>query len=92
MAALVKKATKLIKQGKLNAIEPVKKHKANWPSAEEAEEAELCPLDAELKDFNYKDLGQMDLHGESDEEKEEGEEEGEMDISASEEVSDEVSV
>jgi len=88
LAALVKKATLLIKQGELNAIEPVKKRKVNWPSAEEKEEAELCALDAELKDFNYEDLDQMDLQGESDEEKEEGE----VEASMSEEVSDEVSV
>jgi len=40
----------------------VKKHKAKWPSKEE----ELFVLDAELKDFNYKDLDKMDLKGESD--------------------------
>jgi len=88
LAALVKKATQLIKQGELNAIEPVKKLKVNWPSTEEKEEAELCALDAELKDFNYEDLNQMHLQGESDEEKEEGE----VEASMSEEVSDEVSV
>jgi len=69
LAALVKKATRLIKQGKLNAIEPVKKRKVKWPSKKE----ELCALDAELKDFNYEDLDKMDLKGESDEEKEDGE-------------------
>ena len=88
LAALVKKVTQLIKQGKLNAIEPVKKRKVNWPSAEEKEEALLCALDAELKDFNCQDLDQMDLQGESDEEKEEGE----VEASMSEEVSDEVSI
>jgi len=56
LAALVKKATQLIKQGKLNAVEPVKKCKVNWPSTEEKEEAELWALDAELKDFNCEDL------------------------------------
>jgi len=84
LAALIKKATEVIKKGELNAIEPVKKRKVNWPSAEE----ELCALDVELKDFNYKDLNKMDLKGESKDEKEEGE----LDLSASEEVSDEVSV
>ena len=57
LAALIKKATEVIKQGKLNAIEPVKKRKVKWPSEEE----ELCALDAELKDFNYEDLDKMDL-------------------------------
>jgi len=88
LATLVKKATQLIKQGELNDIEPVKKRKVNWPSAEETEEAEICALDAELKDFNYEDLDQIDLQGESDEEKEDGE----VEASMSEEVSDEVSV
>jgi len=64
LVALVKKATELIKQGELNATVPVKKRKVKWPSEEE----ELCTLDAELKDFNYKDLDKMDLKGESDEE------------------------
>jgi len=76
--------TEVIKKSELNAIEPVKKRKVNWPSKEE----ELCALDAKLKDFNYEDLDKMDLKGESEEEKEEGE----MDLSALEEVSDEVSV
>jgi len=49
---------------------------------------ELCTLDAELKDFNYEDMDKMDLKGESEDEHEEGE----IDLSASEEVSDEVSV
>jgi len=84
LATLIKKATKVIKKSELNAIEPVKKGKVNWPSEEE----ELCALDAELKDFNYEDLDKMDLKGESEDEKEEGE----MDLSASEEVSDKVSV
>jgi len=44
LAALIKKATELIKKGKLNAIGPMKKHKVKWPSKEE----ELCALDAEL--------------------------------------------
>jgi len=86
LAALVKKATQLIKQGKLIAFKPVKKRKVNWPSAEE--EAELCALNAELKDFNCEDLDQMDLNGESKEEKEEGE----VEASTWEEVSEEVSV
>jgi len=41
-----------IKKSELNAIEPVKKRKVNWPSEEE----ELCALDTELKDFNYEDM------------------------------------
>jgi len=84
LATLIKKATEVIKKSELNVIEPVKKRKVNWPSEEE----ELCALDAELKDFNYEDLDKMDLKGESEDEKEEGE----LDLSASEEVSDEVSV
>jgi len=74
----------VIKKSKLNAVEPVKKHKVKWPSEEE----ERCALDSELKDFNCEDLDKMDLNGESEDEKEEGE----MDLSASEEVSNEVSV
>jgi len=84
LATLIKKATKVIKKSELNAIEPVKKCKVNWPNEEE----ELCALDAELKDFNYKDLDKMDHQEESKDKKEEGE----IDLSASEEVSDEVSV
>jgi len=79
LAALIKKATEVIKKSELNAVEPVKKCKVKWPSEEE----ELCALDAELKDFNYKDMDKMDLTKK---------EEGEIDLSASEEVSDEVSV
>jgi len=82
---LIKKVTEVIKKSKLNAIEPVKKRKVKWPSEEEEE---LCALDAELKDFNCEDLDKMDLKGESEDKKEEGE----LDLSASEEVSDEVSV
>jgi len=81
---LIKKAAKVIKKSKLNAIEPVKKRKVKWPSKEE----ERCALDAELKDFNYEDLDKMDLKGESDEEKEDGE----LDISMSDEISNEVTV
>jgi len=84
LAALIKKATEVIKKSELNAIEPVKKRKVKWPSKEE----ELCALDAELKDFNYEDMDKMDLKGESEDEQEEGE----IDLSTSEEVSDEVSV
>jgi len=84
LTALVKKATQLIKQGKLNAVEPMKKRKVKWPSKEE----ELCTLDAELKDFNYEDLDKIDLKGESNEEKEDGE----LDVSMSNEISDEVTV
>jgi len=83
LAALVKKVTQLIKQGELNAVEPVKKRKVNWPSEEEAE---LCTLDAELKDFNYEDIDQMDLKGEPKEEKEDGE----VDVSMLDEISDEL--
>jgi len=68
-AALIKKATEVIKKSELNAIEPVKKRKVKWPSEEE----ELCTLDAKFKDFNNKDLNEMDLKGESEDEKEEGE-------------------
>jgi len=85
LATLVKKATQLIKQSELNAIEPVKKRKVNWPSEEEEE---LCALDAELKDFNYECLDKMDLKGESDEEKEDGE----LDVSMLDEISDKVTV
>jgi len=84
LAALIKKATEVIKKSELNAVEPVKKRKVNWPSKEE----ELCALDAELKDFNCEDLDKMDLKEESEDKKEERE----MDLSASKEVSDEVSV
>jgi len=84
LAALVKKATQMIKQGELNAVEPVKKHKVKRPSEEE----ELCALDAKLKNFNYKDLDKMDLKGGSNKEKEDGE----LDISISDEISDEVTV
>jgi len=52
LAALIKKATEVIKKSELNAIEPVKKRKVKWPSEEE----ELCALDSELKDFNYEDM------------------------------------
>jgi len=83
-AALVKKVAQLIKQGKLNAIEPVKKRKVTWPSEEE----ELCALDAKLKDFNCEDLNKMDLKGESDKEKEDEE----LDVSMSDEISNEVTV
>jgi len=60
LAALVKKATQLIKQQELNAIEltrkvePVKKRKVKWPSTEDLKEEQvLDSFDAELKDFNY---------------------------------------
>jgi len=84
LAALIKKATEANKQGKLNAIEPMRKRTVKWPSKEE----ELCALNAELKDSNYKELDKMDLKGESEDEKEEGE----LDLSTSEEVSDKVTV
>jgi len=95
LAALVKKATQLIKQQELNAVEltrkvkPVKKHKVNWPSAEDLKEEQvLDSFDAQLKDFNCGDLEQLDLKEGSDDEKEDGE----MDASVSDELSDEVSV
>jgi len=91
LATLVKKATQLIKQQKLNVIESEKKiEPVKCPSKEEEkqEEQELCAFDAKLKDFNYGDLDKLDLKEESHEEKEDGE----MDISISDEVSDEVSV
>jgi len=84
LATLIKKATEVLKQGKLNAIEPVKKRKVKWPSKEE----ELCALDAELKDFNYEDLDKMDLKGEFDE----GKEDWELDVSMSDEISEEVTI
>jgi len=84
LVALIKKVTEVIKQGELNAIEPVKKRKVKWPSEEE----EICALDAELNDFNYKDLDKMDVKEESEEEKEDGE----LDLSMSDEISDEVAV
>jgi len=68
LAALVKKATQLIKQQELNAIEltrkvePIKKRKVKWPSAEDLKEEQvLDSFDAELKDFNYGNLEQLDL-------------------------------
>jgi len=53
LAALVKKATELLKKSELNAIGPVKKCKVNWPSEEEEEEEqeqeqELCALRSAL--------------------------------------------
>ena len=95
LAALVKKATQLIKKQELNAIEltrkvkSVKKRKVKWPSTEDLKEEQvLDSFDAELKDFNYGDLQQLDLKERSDDEKEDGE----MDLSITDEVSDEVSV
>jgi len=67
----------------------VKKRKVKWPSAEELKSEQLLDsFDAELKDFNYGNLEQLDLKEGSDEEKEDGE----MDISVTNEASDEVSV
>jgi len=90
LAALVKKATQLIKQSELNAIEltkkvePVKKRKVKWPSAEDLKDEQLLDsFEAELKDFNYGDLEKLEIKDGSDEEKEDGE----MDISVSDEVS-----
>jgi len=95
LAALVKRATQLIKQQELNAIEltkkvePVKKRKVKWPSAEDLKEEQvLDSFNAKLKDFNYGDLEQLDLKEGSDDEKEEGE----MGISVTDEVSNEISV
>jgi len=76
----MKKATEVIKKGELNAIEPVKKRKVNWPTSEEEE---LCALNAKLKDFNYKDLDKMDLKEESEDKKEEGEMDGSLRIGRS---------
>jgi len=53
LATLIKKATEVIKKGKLNAIEPVKKRKVKWPSKEE----ELCALDA-VERFQLRGHGQ----------------------------------
>jgi len=50
LATLVKKATQLIKQQELNAIElttkvePVKKRKVKWPSAEDLKEEQVLPI------------------------------------------------
>jgi len=54
----------------------------------QTKEQVLNSFDAELKDFNYGNLEQLDLKEGSNDEKEDGE----MDISVSDEVSDEVSV
>jgi len=67
LAALIKKATEVIKKGELNAIEPVKKRKVKWPSEEE-EQKELCELDAELQEFNYEDLEKMVIKDPDDDE------------------------
>ena len=87
LAALIKKATEVIKKGELNAIEPVKKRKVKWPSEEE----ELCALDAELKDFNYEDMDKMDMGRLviKDPEEKEDLEDGEVDDDS---ITDEVSV
>jgi hypothetical protein len=64
LAALVKKVNKLTKQAELNAIEPIRKRKVNYPTKmdEEVEsEAMLAELDAELKEFNYGKLDQMTI-------------------------------
>jgi hypothetical protein len=74
LAALVKKVQKLGKKLELNAVEPVKKRKVNYPSSDEEEEAEFDFDDAELKNFNYGDLEKMTI-------KEDGE------LSVSDEVS-----
>jgi len=90
LAALVKKATQLIKQQEPNTIElkkkdePVKKRKVKWPSAEDLKDEQvLDTFDAELKDFNYGDLERLEIKDGSDNEKEDGE----MDISVSNEIS-----
>ena len=69
LAALTKRVDSLVKAQELNAIEPVKKRKVNWP--EEDDELDMSALDIELKDFNYSNLDQMDITGA--EEKEDGE-------------------
>ena len=79
LAALTKRVDSLVKAQELNAIEPVKKRKVNWP--EEDDELDMSALDIELKDFNYSNLDQMDITGG------EGKEDGEVNS-----VSDEVSV
>jgi len=56
LATSVRKATQLIEQGELNAVEPVKNHKVKQPSEEE----EHCALNAKLKD---QDLDKMDPKG-----------------------------
>jgi hypothetical protein len=68
LAALTKKIEKLQKKMDLNAVEkvePVRKRKVNYPTAadEEAEmaSADMAAIDAELKNFNYGDLDQMDI-------------------------------
>jgi len=58
LVALVKKATEVLKKSELNAIEPVKKRKVNWPSKEE-QQKELCELDSELHEFNYNDMEKL---------------------------------
>ena len=66
LAALVKKATQLIKKGELDTVDltkkvwPVKKRKVKWPSKEEEQEQELCALDVVLKNFNHEDLDEME--------------------------------
>jgi len=75
----MKQVDSLIKAQELNAIEPVKKRKVNWP--EEDDELDMSALDIELKDFNYSNLDQMDITGG------EGKEDGEVNS-----ISDEVSV
>jgi hypothetical protein len=65
LAALTKKLEKLSKKVDLNAIEkkePVRKRKVNYPTASDEEaEMDLAAIDAELKNFNYGDLDQMDI-------------------------------
>jgi len=79
LAALTKRVDSLVKAQELNAIEPVKKRKVNWPDDED--EMDMSALDIELKDFNYSNLEQMDITGA------EVKEDGEVNS-----VSDEVSV
>ena len=69
LAALVKKVQKLGKKLELNAVEPVKKRKVNYPSSDE-EEAEFDFDDAELKNFNYGELEKLSI---SEDAKEDGE-------------------
>jgi len=73
LAALTKQVKDLSKKIDLNVIEPVKKRKVKWPTAEDEQDTvDLAAIDKELKDFNYGDLDKMDINEEADE-KEDGE-------------------
>jgi hypothetical protein len=75
LAALTKQVKDLTKQLEVNAIEPVKKRQVKWPIEEDTEKdkMDLAALDAELKEFNYGDLDQMDIKDDATSEKEDGE-------------------